>query len=392
MKVKINQKVLEKALAHANWIIEKKQAIPVLGYVRFEATNVAENSGVIKITATNMDMTIVDTIRCYVEDEGSYCLPASLLYDITRKICSGSEISIMSSDEENIIKVQSNKASFSIHYIESDKFPPITEAKYDVSFDIKREIFHQSLDIAKVAMLQDNSRFHLNGIHVHYENELDKTKLRFVATDLFRISCISSIAPSAVVNMPSIIISKRAVGEMLKLMEGSSDDNVAISVSDTRISLKLTSTENIVTEYTARLINGTFPEYKVAIEVPNNKILIVNTAELIEAIDRVSTVVIDSTNSIKLNISKEKLVLSGISRELGSAIEELSVAFDAPEPLEICFNGRYLLEILKEIKTDNVQIMLNNSNSSAIIKPSEFNDNSGIEMIFALMPIEIVNN
>ena len=392
MRVKINQKVLEKALAHSNWIIEKKQAIPVLGYIRFEATNGSEYGSVIKITATNMDMTIVDTIRCEVEETGSYCLPASLLYDITRKIRIGSEIIITSSDEENIIKIQSNKASFSIHYIESDKFPPITDAKYDVSFDIKRTTFYQSLDIAKVAMLQDNSRFHLNGVHVHYENELDKLKLRFVATDLFRISCISAIAPSAVVNMPSIIISKRAVGEMLKLMDGSSDENVAINVSDTRISLKLTSTENIVTEYTARLINGTFPEYKVAIEVPNNKVLIVNTAELIEAIERVSTVVIDSTNSIKLNISKETLVLSGISRELGSAVEELTVTFDAEEPLEICFNGRYLLEILKEIKTDDVKIMLNNSNSSAIIKPMEKDNDIGIEVVFALMPIEIVNS
>ena len=74
--------------------------------------------------------------------------------------------------------------------------------------------------------------------------------------------------------------------------------------------------------------------------------------------------------------------LSWISRELCRATESL----------EICFNGRYLLEILKEIKTDNVKIMLNNSNSSAIIKPIEEDNDIGIEVVFALMPIEIVNS
>ena len=388
MKLKINQKVLEKALAHANWVIEKKQAIPVLAYVLFEA----EAGKGVKITSTNMDMTIVDAISCDVETSGKYCLPASLLYDITRKIRSGAEISLEYTEADNSIKLASNKASFSIHYMESEGFPPITKAQYGITFAMKTEVLKKAIDVAKVAMLQDNSRFHLNGIHMHCENELGDVKLRFVATDLFRISCISADAPVEVQNMSPVIVSKRTVGEILKLIDGSDDEEVQISVSENRISFSLTSSENIQTEFTSRLISGTFPEYKAAVEVPNDKILIADTAEFIEALDRVSTVVVDSTNSVKLSISSDKLLLSGVSRELGSAHEEIDVSFSSSEPMEICFNSRYLLEILKEIETSRVRLRLASSSSSTIIEPSNTEDKSDINMVFAVMPIEIVTS
>lgn len=388
MELVINQKILEKALAHANWIIEKKQAVPILGYVLFDAK---PDAG-LKITATNMDMTIVDTIDCDVTEAGKYCLPAGLLYDITKKLQPGADISFEYSAENNSIQVTSNKASFSIHFMETDSFPPIADLNYDVSFMLNTGILKKSIDVAKVAMLQDNSRFHLNGIHMHYENELGNIKMRFVATDLFRISCVSASAPQEVQNMEPIIVSKRTVTELLKLIENTPDEETKVSVSENRISFSLQSAEKIKTEFSSRLINGTFPEYKAALEVSNDKILIVNTPEFIEALDRVSTVVSDSTNSVKLNIFQDKLVLSGISRELGSATEEIEATFNAFEPLEICFNSRYLLEVLKEIETPQVKLLLAESNSSTIIQPVDSDSAADIDMIFAVMPIEIVKN
>lgn len=386
MKLSIGQKILEKALAHANWVIEKKQAVPILGYILLNA----EVGKGVTITSTNMDMTMVDFIPCDVESSGKYCLPASLLYDITRKIKSGSAITLEFS--ENAVQLTSGKASFSIHYMDSDGFPPISESSYPVKFAMSTKAFKKAVDIAKVAMLQDNSRFHLNGIHMHCENELGNIKLRFVATDLFRISCVSSHAPAEVRSMNPIIVSKRTVGEILKLIDGSSDESLNISVSENRISFSLTSTENIQTEFSSRLINGTFPEYKAALEVANDKVLIVNTSDFIYALDRVSTVVVDSTNSVRLNISSDKLVLAGISRELGSATEEIEATFSSVEPLEICFNSRYLLEVLREIETPQVKLLLAESNSSTIIEPVNTDSSSELDVVFAVMPIEIVKS
>ncbi len=384
MKFVIQQKILERAMSHAMGIIDRKQTVPVLGYVLFDAS--LENG--LKITATNMDMTIVDSVSCNIEKPGKYCLPAGLLYDITRKIRTGSDIIFEYVEDSNSIQISTNKSSFSIHFIESDNFPPISDMNYDVNFVINSQSLKECIDVAKVAMLQDNTRFHLNGIHMHYENDMGIHKLRFVATDLFRIACVSMISPVEVQNIPSVIVSKKAISELLRLIDNSDSEDISVSMSDTKISFKLKD-EDFYTEFSSRLVNGNFPEYKGALNVSNDKILIVNTEDFISGIDRVITVVVDSTNSVKLDINKDKLTLSGISREFGSAEEKIDASFNFDDPFEICFNGRYLLEVLSQIKTPQVKLLFAESNSSTIIEPSE---NSDQEMIFAVMPIEIVKN
>ncbi len=385
MKLVIKQKILEKALSHAAGIIDKKQAVPILGYILFDA---APGKG-LSITSTNMDMTIIDNLECEVLKGGTYCLPAGLLYDITKKM--RADISFEYIGSENSIKISSNRANFSIHYMEKDNFPPIANAEYNVTFPMKSKLFKKSIDVAKVAMLQDNTRFHLNGIHMHHENDMGVNKIRFVATDLFRISCVSVPAPTESQNMPPIIVSRKTVGELLKLIDGNEAEDVLLSVSENRISFKIESKE-IKTEFSSRLINGTFPEYKSALDVSNDKILIVNTEDIVDALDRVSTIVMDSTSSVKLEIKKDKLVLSGISRELGSAVEEIESSFNALEPMEICFNSRYLLEILREIETPEVKMLLADSNSSTIIEPADSAEKPIADMTFAIMPIEIVKS
>jgi DNA polymerase-3 subunit beta len=335
-----------------------------------------------------MDMTIVDKVRCDIEKSGAYCLPSTLLYDITKKMKSESTVAVSINESENSVSVSAGKANFNIHYVEKDGFPPIADAEYTVQFSLDSDVFKKSVDIARVAMLQDNTRFHLNGIHMHHENDMGVNKLRFVATDLFRISCVSIVAPSEAQSMPPIIVSKRAVGEILKLVDDSSSDTISLSVSNNRISFKLQD-EQIETEFSSRLVNGTFPEYKSALNVSNDKILQINTKEFIEAIDRVSTVVVDSTSSIKLSIHSDKLILSGVSKELGSAVEEIEATFNAFEPMEICFNSRYLIEILDRIETDLVKMLLAESDSSTIVTPVEMFEQ---ELQFAIMPIEIVKN
>jgi DNA polymerase-3 subunit beta len=249
-------------------------------------------------------------------------------------------------------------------------------------------VLKKSMDIAKVAMLQDNSRFHLGGIHMHFEQKDGDCELRFVATDLFRVACVGISAPEEVSKMPPIIVSKKAVAEILKLLDSSNVELVNLLVSDSKIAFKLAD-EEIKTEFSSRLINGVFPEYKCALSVPNDKILIVNTKDFITAIDRVSTVVVDSTSSIKLNIQNNKLTITGASKEFGTAIDEIEATFSSSDQMEICFNSRYLIEILGKIDSKEAKILLGDSDSSAIVVPTEELKQN---LRFAIMPIEIVKN
>lgn len=344
MYVSVKKELLVQTLAHANRIIEKRIASPVLGCILFDA-----DSNGLTITATNMDMTIVDTIEfhpgdCIVSDPGKYCLPVALLYDISKKFSANSNIIISSnnSDGDNPTKeihITNNKTNFSIHYIDSNAFPPlnlISENSNDVEFSIVAEDLKNAIDISRVSMSQDIIRAQLNGIYIHY-NEEDDT-LRFVSTDLFRISCASMKAPENSNNIKPLIISKRTVVELLHMLSDvEKTDNINVKLSligeqVKQITIELNINDHIKSLYSSRVVNGSFPEYKTALEINNNNILSVNIRDFISAIDRVDTIVSDISNigasrTIQLSIDKDKLIISGANKELGRASEELECKY-----------------------------------------------------------------
>ena len=403
MQVSIKKELLVQVLAHANRIIEKRQASPVFGCILFEASN--DN---VKITATNMDMTIVDVIgfnpaTCIIDELGSYCLPVGLLHDISKKFSSNSNIVLQSKYDTNEIQISNNKTNFSIHYIDSNSFPPlelVNNTNDYIEFSMRAEDLKNAIDITRIAMSRDIIGTQLNGIYIHYNN--DDNTLRFVATDLFRISCVSIKAPENVSNIKPVIISKKTVIEILHMLSDiNKDDSVSIKINEKQIIIEANINDNIRSIYSSRVVNGSFPEYKTAIEIRNDKVLVVNLKEFINAIDRVDTIVSDISNSIQLSISSNKITISGASKELGSAVEELDCKFyvieennsiEYNEVFNICFNSKYLLELIKQVNTKEVYLYFNSNVSPTLIKPDPNIILSNLSLISVIMPVEIIHN
>lgn len=481
MHVSIKKDLLVKVLAHANRIIEKRQASPVFGCVLFEA-----NNDYLKITATNMDMTIIDIIdfnpvNCIINEPGIYCISVNLLYEISKKFNNNSNIVLQSNTDRNEIQITNNKSNFSIHYIDSSAFPPldlVNESNDYIEFQMRVDDLRNAIDVAKVAMSQDIIRTQLNGIYIHHNDQDDS--LRFVATDLFRISCVSMKSPNNSNNIKPIIISKKTVAELLHMLSDINKNNIVnIKTNDKQIIMEASIDDNIKSIYISRIVNGSFPEYKTALEIKNDKVLVVNVKDFINAIDRVDTIVSDMSNSIQLNINNNKLTVNGISKELGSATEELDCKYyykadndmaindihelnnnnvkknveneniieddvleeydwnseDSKEDLEInydnennsingnnkgnneennmnssdinfsnredinvnkefkiCFNSKYLLELIKQISTKDVYIYLNTSVSPTLIKPDPNIVSSNLSLVSVIMPVEIVHS
>lgn len=376
MQLIIKQSVLAQLLSQVNRVIERRLAIPVLGCVLFNATN-----GKLQLTATNTDMTSIVTAKCDVLEEGKYCLPAGLLYEIVKKIPVNADIAFENDKNNNIIKVTSNRSSFSLHYMESEAFPPIATYSGNIKkFSLNTHELSYALNTVKIAMSQDSSRLQLNGVYVH----LDQGKINYVATDLFRIAKVSLDWNNTEEINPTII-SKRTVGEILHLLDEIHNDLIQIQLDSGQITFDIDLKEDINVKYSARLVNGNFPEYQSAINITNDKSLEVNTQEFTGALDRVSTIVSNVSNSIKLSLRNNKLIISGISKELGSASEELDVNFNSQ--LDICFNSKYLMDLIKQINTEKVNILFNTSTSPTIIMPVATNNT-----VFVIMPIEIINS
>ena len=131
------------------------------------------------------------------------------------------------------------------------------------------------------------------------------------------------------------------------------------------------------------MIDGSFPDYQRVIPKENLNKLVVSNSVFSKAIDRVSTVSMEKSRAVKLSLSKNFLSLNVNSHDLGDASEELEINYNY-DNLEIGFNSKYLLDIASQIQGKEIEILLSDSASPALITDP---DQDGV--IFVLMPMRV---
>ena len=201
--------------------------------------------------------------------------------------------------------------------------------------------------------------------------------LRAVATDGHRLARSDIPMPVGAEGMPGIIVPRKAVLEIRKLID-ELDDEIDIGLSETKIKFSFGGTA-----LTSKLIDGTFPDYDRVIPEGNDKILEVETDLFAQAVDRVSAISTEKSRAVKLNISKDNLILSANSADNDTANEALQVDYDDAE-IEVGFNSRYLLDIAQQIRGDKVRFTLADSGSPTLVQ--DLNDEGAI---YVLMPMRV---
>ena len=120
-----------------------------------------------------------------------------------------------------------------------------------------------------------------------------------VATDGHRLAQVKLKTPEGADGIPSIIIPRKTVNELRKLLD-ETDRKIDIKVSKNKIRFKV---NNCI--LTSKLIDGTFPDYQRVIPNENNNKLEILTKDFIDAVDRVSTISIEKTRAVKLEINNK---------------------------------------------------------------------------------------
>ena len=89
MRVTIERSLFLKALNHVQSVVERRNTIPVLSNVLVQA-----KGGTVKLTATDLDIEIVETVAAETAREGAATVPAHMLYDIVRKLPDGAQLQL----------------------------------------------------------------------------------------------------------------------------------------------------------------------------------------------------------------------------------------------------------------------------------------------------------
>ncbi|WP_419729009.1 DNA polymerase III subunit beta [Lichenicola sp.] len=374
MKLKADRATLLKALAHIQSVAEKRNTIPILANVL-----IAVQDGRLTLTATDMEIAIVEEVAASSSRDGSTTAPAGVLFEIVRKLPDGAEVELDQAGGDAPLTLRAGRYATSLNVLAVDDFPSMTAGTLPHRFTIGSGVLRGLIDRSRFAISTEETRYYLNGIYLHTAPGDAGDMLRAVATDGHRLARVETELPAGAAGMPGVIVPRKTVAEVRKLLD-EAGEQVEIALSETRIQFTIGTVM-----LTSKLIDGTFPEYERVIPRDNDKILRVGKKDFADAVARVSAISQERSRPVKLSLERHLLTLSAASADQGTAKEELDdgrVTYDNT-PIEIGFQARYLNDITDQIEKD-VEFAFSDSAAPTLVR-----DVDSPSALYVLMPMRV---
>ena len=374
MKFKADRATLLKALGHIQSVAEKRNTIPILANVLLRVKD-----GVLSLTATDMEIAVVEQVAAATSRNGATTAPAATIYDIVRKLPDGADIELDQPTADAPLGLRAGRYVTSLVTLPVEDFPSMTAGTLPHHFHLSALSLRGLIDRTRFAISTEETRYYLNGIYLHGAEADDGRVLRAVATDGHRLARVEEPLPEGAGGMPGVIVPRKTVAELRKLLDEAQGE-VAVGLSDTRIQFEV----GTIT-LTSKLIDGTFPDYERVIPRDNDKVLSVGRHDFANAVGRVAAISSERSRPVKMTLSRDLLVLSAASPDQGTATEELDndqVKYSAG-PLEIGFQARYLTDITDQI-AEEVEFHFSDGAAPTIVHDAK--DRSAL---YVLMPMRV---
>ena len=355
-------KIVERATA-------QKGLQPVLANILIDAID----KNTINLYATDFDMSIITSIEAQVSSTGRITLPARKLIDIISRLNDG----IINFELNNtIMSITSGKSKFEILGISATEFPQIemlSDEDNEIEIDLKPFITGIKEAGFAAASYESNNNL-LSGVVC----DINKNVLEIASTDGNRLARARKIITNRDDKTIKLIVPAKVLQEFLKISYFIDEDTIRIYTKNNKIMIK----SNNITMISS-IMNGQYPQYNQLIPQSFPKEAKVNVQKIISALERVSTMVDEKKNSVKLSFTNNSLSLMADTPEAGNSEDEIDILY-CGEDILIAFNYRYLLECFKNIEAENMIICMNTNLSATVIKPDNEED-----FIYLIMPVQI---
>lgn len=357
-------------------IVERATSVRALQPVLLNILIETIDNSTIKLVATDLDMTLIAIVNAQVEEEGKITLPSKTLNEIVSKL-GDKLITFEMQNDSSTVNITCQNSKFDIIGISANEFPPevynFTLNEED-AFEIEVKPFTKAVRQAGFAAATYESSNLLSGIVCDIQGQT----LEIASTDGNRLARVRENIKNPEGKSQQLIIPSKTLNEFIKVSSFIEEDAVKIYTEKTKIIIKSETTTTI-----SRLLEGQFPKYNQLIPAESPKIATVNVSQLISALERVAIMVNEKTSIVKFDFSQNSLKLTGDTPDSGKSEEELSINYDG-EDLQIAFNYKFVLEALKNIEGDDVNIGLNTPLSATVLRP-----NSEEDFVCLIMPVQI---
>ena len=383
MKISYIQDDLKRGLAAVNRAIPNRSPLPITKSVLLNATDAK-----LKLTATNLEFTIITWINAQVETEGGVAIPARLLTDLVSSLPSDTAVMEVGPASAVVnINCGSNKAK--INGANPDEFPPIVDIEGGAATTIDSATLKRAINKVAFAAAVDNSRPVLTGVELRLHDD----RFAMAAADGFRLAVYEGSLTGPVAEETRIIIPAKSLTELARLLE---DDHppvqLTLSANNRQILFRSNGEQPIETIF--QLLEGSFPNYESLIPQSHQTKTIFDFPALQQAA-RTTAIFANKNSMIKLDIQPDEngqapgtAIISASSEETGSTQNQMVPDSIDGQPVKIAFNSRYLLDTLSAIGSGKAILQTTAPNAPGVFRSHEDPDDTE-KYVHVVMPMAI---
>ena len=367
MEFIIQRDSLINTIATVSKAVSSRTTIPVLTGIKL----VASTEGII-LTGSDSDISIEEFIPVEKEGEviidliepGSIVLPSRYFGEIIRKL-PGDQVKIKTNDHLTIT-ITAGKSEFNLNGMDAADYPRLPQIEENRVLSLPSDLLKTMIRQTAFAVATTETRPILTGIMW----KLMDSELTFVATDSHRLTMREAVVESPDhLTFENVVIPGKSLVELSKILL---DDSrlVDIVITDNQILVKI---DHIL--FYSRVLDGTFPDTSRIIPKNGKTLMNLNTKEFLGAIERASLLAREGKNNVVNLVTRDdnSVEVYSVTPEVGKVIEEVNPVSLEGEPLRIAFNAKYMIDALRAVDSEIIEISFTGAMSPFIIRPSDYN-------------------
>lgn len=363
MHFTIQREALLKPLQLVAGVVERRQTLPVLSNVLLVVDDQQ-----LSLTGTDLEVELVGRVQLEEPAEsGEITVPARKLMDICKSLPNDTLVDIRLDDQKLVVKA--GRSRFTLSTLPANDFPTVEEGPGSFTFNLNQSKLRRLIERTSFAMAQQDVRYYLNGMLLEVQTGI----LRSVATDGHRLALCSMDADIPQVDRHQVIVPRKGILELARLL---TEQDGIVSIVLGQHHIRATTGEFT---FTSKLVDGKFPDYERVLPKGGDKVVIGDRQALREAFSRTAILSNEKYRGIRLHLAAGQLKIQANNPEQEEAEEEIGVDYNGSS-LEIGFNVSYLLDVLGVMSTEQVRLVLSDSNSSALLHESDNDDSSYVVM------------
>ena len=368
MKIHTTKDSLLKGIQIVQNAVSSKNTLPILSHILIEA-----KKSEIRLTATDLEIGISMRVEGEVIEEGSFTVPGRKFSEIVKEL--PSEVSIhISLKKGQSINIEAGKSYFRLMGLVREDFPQLpevpTSTKTGDFVKIPQKKMKNMIQLTSFAMSHDETRYILNGILFSFKDKA----LKLVATDGRRLAIIQKDLPELGNLKKDVIIPMKTIQELNRNLGDEGD--VLFYFKENQVLINLGQLH-----ITSRLIEGEYPNYEQVIPKKIKEEISLNTQDFLQATRRASILTSQDSQSVKINIIKDRMIITKSTPELGEAREELEVDYKGSE-FVIGFNPNFLIDVLKNVQEESIKFSFLDPEKPAVIK-------CGDDYTYIVLPMQV---